>query len=57
MLNTPKARNGGYKVAIGVLQNGADNLARKLPDIEDLVNMATVISKKAAHEFLLIKCK
>ena len=39
------------------MQSSADNLARKLPDIEDLVNMATVVSKKALHEFLLIKCK
>ena len=45
------------EVAMGVLQSSADNLARKLPDIEDLVNMATVVSKKALHEFLLIKCK
>ena len=28
-----------------------------MPDIEDLVNMATVVSKKALHEFLLVKCK
>ena len=34
-----------------------DTLARKLPDIEDLVNMAMVVSKKALHEFLLVKCK
>ena len=45
------------EVAMGVLQSSADDLARKLPDIEDLVNMATVVSKKALHEFLLIKCK
>ena len=55
MLNTNNARNGGYKVSMGVLQNGADNLAWKLPDIEDLVNLATVISKKALHKFLMIK--
>ena len=42
---------------MGVLQSSADNLAHKLPDIEELVNMATVVSKKALHEFLLIKCK
>ena len=42
---------------MGVLQNGADTLAHKQPDIEDLVNMATVVSKKALHEFLLVKCK
>ena len=40
---------------MGVLQNGTDNLAWKLPDIEDLVNLATVISKKALHKFLMIK--
>ena len=45
------------EVAIGVLQCGADCLAQKLPSIDDLVNMATVTSKKALHEFLLIKCK
>ena len=32
------------EVEIGVMQSGADNLAQKLPDIEDLVNMASVIS-------------
>ena len=42
---------------MGVLQCGADILAQKLPDIEDLVDMATVISKKALNEFLLVKCK
>ena len=40
---------------MGVLQSSADNLVCKLPDIEDLVNMATVISKKALHEFLLVR--
>ena len=45
------------EVAMGVLQSSADTLARKVPDIEDLVNMATVVSKKALHEFLLVKCK
>ena len=45
------------EVAMGVLQSSADNLARKLPDIEYLVHMATVVSKKALHEFLLVKCK
>ena len=39
------------------MQSGADTLAQKLPDIEDLVNMSTVVSKKALHEFLLVKCK
>ena len=29
----------------------------KMPSIEDLVDMATVISKNALHEFLLVKCK
>ena len=45
------------EVALGVLQSGADTLAHKLPDVDDLVNMATEISKKALHEFLLVKCK
>ena len=45
------------EVAMGVLQSGADTLAHKLPDVDDLVNMATEISKKALHEFLLIKYK
>ena len=34
-----------------------NSIAQKLPDIEDLVNMATVTSTKALHEFLLVKCK
>ena len=43
------------EVAMGVLQSSADTLARKLPGIEDLVNMATmVVRKKALHEFLLV---
>ena len=42
---------------MGFLQCGADILAQKLPAIEDLVGIATVISKKALHEFLLVKCK
>ena len=45
------------EVAMGVLQCGADTLAHKLPDVDDLVKMATEISKKALHEFLLVKCK
>ena len=36
---------------MGVLQSGADTLAHKLPDVDDLVNMATEISKKALHKF------
>ena len=49
-------------VQIPLLERGFSNktskyLARKLPDIEDLVNMATVVSKKVLHEFLLVKCK
>ena len=40
-----------------VLQCNADILAQKLPNFDDLVNMATVINKKALHEFLLFKCK
>ena len=42
---------------MGVLQCGADILAQQLPSIDDLVNMAPVISKKALNEFLLVKCK
>ena len=45
------------EVAMGVLQSAANTLAQKLPNIEDLVDMATVISKKSLHEFLLVKCK
>ena len=45
------------EVTMGVLQSGAETLAHKLPDIDDLVDMATVVSKKALHEFLLVKCK
>ena len=44
-------------VGMGVLQCGADTLVHKLPDVDDLVNMATEISKKALNEFLLVKCK
>ena len=29
----------------------------EVADIEDLVNMATVTSKKALHKFSLVKCK
>ena len=42
---------------MGVLQCGADTLAHKLPDVDDLVKMATEISKRALHKFLLVKCK
>ena len=42
---------------MGVLQCGVDILAQNLPDNEDFVDMATVISKKALPEFLLTKCK
>ena len=42
---------------MGFLQCGAYILAQKLPGIEDLVDMATVISKKALHKFLLVKCE
>ena len=34
------------EVAMGVLQSGADALARKLPDVDDLVEMATEIKPK-----------
>ena len=39
------------------MQYNSNILARKLPIIDDLVDMAMVISKKALHEFLLMKCK
>ena len=39
------------------MQYNSNILARKLPIIDDLVDMAMVISKKALHEFLLVKCK
>ena len=42
------------EVAMGVLQSGADTLACKLPDVDDLIEMATEISQKALHEFLLV---
>ena len=42
---------------MGVMQSGVDTLAHKLPDVDDLVNMATEISKKALHECLLVKCE
>ena len=48
---------GKYEVAEKVLQCNGDIFVQKLPNIDDLVNMATVISKKALHEFLLVKCK
>ena len=48
---------GENVVAKGVLQCNADILAQKRADIEDRVSMATVISKKALHEFLLVKCR
>ena len=40
-----------------VLQCGANILAQKLPAIEYLVEMATVISKKVLQDFLLVTCK
>ena len=39
------------EVRMRVLQRIADDLAHKLADIEDLVNMPTVVNKKALHEF------
>ena len=42
-------------VAIVALQCGTDKFPQQLPSIEDLVDMAMVISKKALHEFLLTK--
>ena len=46
-----------YEVAEKVWQCNSYILAQKLPNIDDLVDMAMVIGKKALHEFLLIKCK
>ena len=43
------------EVAMGVLQSGADTLAHKLPDIDDLVKMATVVSKKASNDLSSLK--
>ena len=45
------------KVAEKVMQLNANVLAQKLTSIEELVTMASVISKKVLHEFLQTKCK
>ena len=37
--------------------NNAQIICQKLPSTDELVEMATDISKKALHEFLLTKCK
>ena len=42
-----------FGVAEKVLQCKANILAPNLPNIDDLVDMATVTNKKALHEFLL----
>ena len=39
------------------MQYNANILAQKLPNIDDLVDMARVISKKSLHEFLPTKFK
>ena len=46
-----------FEVAGRVLQCNANIISQQLPPTNDLVEMATVISKKALHEFLLTKCK
>ena len=46
-----------FEIAKGVLQCNAKAICQQLPITDDLVEMATVISKKALHEILLIKCK
>ena len=39
------------EVAMGVLQSGADTLARKLPDVDDLVEMANEMSQRHCTNF------
>merc|ERR1711872_1075772 len=39
------------------MMNNAQTICQQLPSTDVLVEMATDISKKALHEFLLIKCK
>ena len=46
-----------FEVAERVLQCNANTICQQLPTTDDLVKMATGISKKALHEFLLTKCK
>ena len=46
-----------FEVAERVLQCNANNISQQLPTTNGLVEMATVISKKALHEFLLTKCR
>ena len=46
----PTSRSN-FEIVEKVLQCNANILAKKLPSINDLVDMATVISKKALHEF------
>ena len=45
-----------FEVAERVLQCNANNISQQLPTTDD-VEMATVISKKALHEFLLTRCR
>ena len=40
-----------------MIMNNAQTICQQLPSTDELVEMATDISKKALHEFLLIKCK
>ena len=46
-----------FEVAEKVLQCNVNILAQKLPSIDDIVDMAKVISKNALHEFSLTKCE
>ena len=46
-----------FEVAERVLQCNTNNISQQLPTTDDLVEIATAISKKALHEFLLTKCK
>ena len=46
-----------FEVAEKVMMNNAQTICQQLPSTDVLVEMATDISKKALHEFLLIKCK
>ena len=49
------SRRSNFEEAEKVLQYNANILAPKLPNIDDLVDIATVISKKVLHDSLLTK--
>jgi len=46
-----REETGDHEIAMGVLQSSADILAQKMPDIEDLVNIGTVISKNYINSY------